>query len=229
LTNVGFAHNPIPKTVILANAGIQQCGDVTVHTYWIPPFGPVDLVAGPYLSEGKAGSVILANAGIQKRGVVNLGSALDSRDRGNDIVGYPYRMVGLDRPLHTKSTGPFAGMTTRYLVFLWALLMAKALNRPHTRPERMNHVMISTKQSRSGTSLVPLCLMAALVMAYGWGYRGIVGHEGGAMVPGALLGMAICLASGRGDWYRRTAVAGLFGAVGWAWGGSMSYMEPPSA
>lgn len=70
-----------------------------------------------------------------------------------------------------------------------------------------------------------LCLLAGLVMAYGWGYRGIVGHEGGAMVPGALLGLAVCLGSGRADWYRRAAVAGLFGAAGWAWGGSMSYME----
>ena len=80
-------------------------------------------------------------------------------------------------------------------------------------------------QSGPRPRTVYLCLFSALVMAYGWGYRGIVGHEGGAMVPGALLGMAICLASGRGDWYRRCAVAGLFGAAGWAWGGSMSYME----
>lgn len=79
----------------------------------------------------------------------------------------------------------------------------------------------------SVTNLKPMALvmLAGLVMAYGWGYRGIVGHEGGAMVPGALLGMALCLASGRRDWYQRSAVAGLFGAAGWAWGGSMSYME----
>jgi hypothetical protein len=70
-----------------------------------------------------------------------------------------------------------------------------------------------------------LCTLAAAVMAYGWGYRGIVGHEGGAMVPGALLGLAVCLGSNRLDWHRRAAVAGLFGAVGWAWGGSFSYME----
>lgn len=70
-----------------------------------------------------------------------------------------------------------------------------------------------------------LCGLAAAVMAYGWGYRGIVGHEGGAMVPGALLGLAVCLGSNRLDWHRRAAVAGLFGAVGWAWGGSFSYME----
>ena len=82
-------------------------------------------------------------------------------------------------------------------------------------------------QARSGAPFRPLKLLAlaALVMAYGWGYRGIVGHEGGAMVPGALLGMALCLGSGRADWYRRTAVSGLFGAAGFAWGGSLSYME----
>jgi len=62
-------------------------------------------------------------------------------------------------------------------------------------------------------------------MAYGWGYRGTVGHEAGAMMPGALLGLVVCLGSGRMDWHRRAAVAGLAGAIGWAWGGSLSYME----
>jgi len=74
-------------------------------------------------------------------------------------------------------------------------------------------------------SPVLYCALAAVMMAYGWGYRGTVGHEAGAMVPGALLGLAVCLGSGRLDWHRRAAVAGLFGAVGWAWGGSLSYME----
>ena len=81
---------------------------------------------------------------------------------------------------------------------------------------------MKTKQS---ANTLLLCGLAAAVMAYGWGYRGIVGHEGGAMVPGALLGMAVCLGSNRFDWHRRAAVGGLFGAVGWAWGGSFSYME----
>jgi len=74
-------------------------------------------------------------------------------------------------------------------------------------------------------SAVALCLLCAVAMAYGWGWRGSYGHERGAMLPGALLGMALCLGSGRADLYRRTAVAGLFGAVGWAFGGAMSYME----
>ena len=69
------------------------------------------------------------------------------------------------------------------------------------------------------------CALAAVIMAYGWAYRGTVGHEAGAMVPAALLGLVLCLASGRFDWHRRAAVVGLFAAVGWAWGGSISYME----
>jgi hypothetical protein len=75
------------------------------------------------------------------------------------------------------------------------------------------------------TPVLRFCALAAVIMAYGWGYRGTVGHEAGAMVPGALLGLVLCLASGRLDWHRRTAVAGLFAAAGWAWGGSLSYME----
>lgn len=84
---------------------------------------------------------------------------------------------------------------------------------------------MATTKHEASTSAWGLCALAAVIMAYGWGYRGTVGHEAGAMVPGALLGLALCLASGRPDWYRRAAVAGLCGAVGWAWGGQISYME----
>ncbi|MFH1738047.1 MAG: hypothetical protein ABIH23_03495, partial [bacterium] len=69
------------------------------------------------------------------------------------------------------------------------------------------------------------CLLCAIAMAYGWGWRGSYGHEAGAMLPGALLAMGACLCSGRQDWYRRTAVAGMFGAMGWYVGGSLSNME----
>jgi hypothetical protein len=75
------------------------------------------------------------------------------------------------------------------------------------------------------TNATVLCLLAAFAMAYGWAYRGTVGSEPGATVPGALLGLTLCLGSGRPDWHHRAAVAGLFGAIGWAWGGSLSYME----
>lgn len=82
-----------------------------------------------------------------------------------------------------------------------------------------------TSPNPSPPSTLPYCALAGLIMAYGWGYRGTVGHEAGAMVPGAMLGLALALGSGRTDWHRRSAVVGLFAAAGFAWGGSLSYME----
>jgi hypothetical protein len=66
-------------------------------------------------------------------------------------------------------------------------------------------------------------LLSGLAMSVGWGFRGDYGHEAGAMVPGALLGLAICLASGRRDWWRRASLMALCGGIGWAFGGQMSY------
>lgn len=66
-------------------------------------------------------------------------------------------------------------------------------------------------------------LLSALAMSVGWGIRGDYGHEAGAMIPGALLGMAICLASGRADWWQRCTIMAMCGAIGWAFGGQMSY------
>jgi hypothetical protein len=68
-----------------------------------------------------------------------------------------------------------------------------------------------------------LSLLAALAMSVGWGWRGDYGHEAGAMVPGALLGLAICLAAEREDWWKRASVFAFLGALGWAFGGQMSY------
>jgi len=66
-------------------------------------------------------------------------------------------------------------------------------------------------------------VLSGLAMSAGWGFRGDYGHEAGAMVPGALLGLSICLASGRPDWWRRSTIMAFCGAVGWAFGGQMSY------
>ena len=66
-------------------------------------------------------------------------------------------------------------------------------------------------------------LFVALAMSFGWGFRGNYGHEYGAMVPGALAAIAACLVSGRKDWYDKILYFGLFGAIGWAFGGQMSY------
>lgn len=66
-------------------------------------------------------------------------------------------------------------------------------------------------------------ILTAISLSIGWGIRGNFGHEIGAMVPGALAGMAIALLAGREDWRRKIAWFGMFGALGWAFGGSMSY------
>ncbi len=68
-------------------------------------------------------------------------------------------------------------------------------------------------------------LLAGLSLSIGWGIRGNFGHEYGAMIPGALTAIAVCLLSGRDDWRDRVAYFGMFGALGWAFGGSMSYMQ----
>src|SRR5436190_20366656 len=65
----------------------------------------------------------------------------------------------------------------------------------------------------------------ALALSLGWGVRGNFGHEYGALIPGALAAMAAVLLSGRADWWRRVAYFGFFGALGWSFGGSISYMQ----
>lgn len=69
----------------------------------------------------------------------------------------------------------------------------------------------------------PTVLFIALSLSIGWGIRGNFGHEWGAMIAGCLAAMAACIASGREDWWRRVAFFGTFGAIGWSFGGSMSY------
>jgi hypothetical protein len=74
--------------------------------------------------------------------------------------------------------------------------------------------------------LSPLAILfVALALSIGWGVRGNWGHEYGAMIPGALAAMAAVLASGRDDWWRRIPFFAFFGALGWSFGGSISYMQ----
>ncbi|MBP9903858.1 MAG: hypothetical protein KBH45_20590 [Verrucomicrobia bacterium] len=71
-------------------------------------------------------------------------------------------------------------------------------------------------------------LLVLLSLSIGWGIRGNYGHEAGAMIPGALTAIAAALMSGREDWRRRVPYFAFFGALGWAFGGSIAYMHPPT-
>jgi hypothetical protein len=67
--------------------------------------------------------------------------------------------------------------------------------------------------------------VTALALSIGWGIRGNFGHEYGAMIPGALAAMAAVLLSGRSDWLGAIPFFAMFGALGWSFGGSISYMQ----
>src|SRR5262249_5195841 len=74
-------------------------------------------------------------------------------------------------------------------------------------------------------TLSRMLFACALSLGLGWGIRGNFGHEYGALLPGALAALAAALVSGRRDWWNRAAYFGLFGALGWSFGGSISYMQ----
>ncbi len=66
-------------------------------------------------------------------------------------------------------------------------------------------------------------LFCGIAVALGWGIRGEIGGSDGAAVPGAMLGLAIAITSGRPGWVRAAPIFGMAGALGFALGGSMSY------
>ena len=86
--------------------------------------------------------------------------------------------------------------------------------------------MTTSAESQNCSNPGLLCfLWVGLSLSIGWGIRGNFGHEYGAMIPGMLASLAVALLAGRGDWHRRAVFFAFFGAFGWSFGGSMSYMQ----
>ena len=79
--------------------------------------------------------------------------------------------------------------------------------------------------ARPKTHLWMFILLTGLSFSIGWGIRGQFGHEYGAALAGAIGGIVIALLSGRSDWLRRVPFFAVLGAIGIAFGGSMSYMK----
>ncbi len=71
-------------------------------------------------------------------------------------------------------------------------------------------------------------LATALAFSVAWGIRGQFGHEYGAAMAGALGGIAVAVLAGRQDWASRVLFFAFYGAIGWSFGGSMSYMKAVS-
>ena len=76
--------------------------------------------------------------------------------------------------------------------------------------------------SQISENLLLFLLFPGLAMSLGWGLRGYIGGGFfGAMIPGALVVMAVCLLlRSRPGW---AAVATVFGTIGVAFGGQMTY------
>ena len=57
----------------------------------------------------------------------------------------------------------------------------------------------------------------------GWGIRGQIGHERGAMIPGSLVGLSLALTSSDPEIHRRAGLLGAAGAMGMSFGGTETY------
>jgi hypothetical protein len=66
-------------------------------------------------------------------------------------------------------------------------------------------------------------LITGLTLGLGWAIRGHFGHWWGASWAGGMGVIALLLAIGRDDWIKRMPVLALLGAIGWGFGGVMSY------
>ena len=71
--------------------------------------------------------------------------------------------------------------------------------------------------------MVQLLVAVPLIMPAGWGIRGSFGHSRGAAMPGAMLGLCHAVLSMRADWWKRGAILGFLGAIGWGFAGTASY------
>ena len=68
-------------------------------------------------------------------------------------------------------------------------------------------------------------ILTGISLSIGWGIRGNFGHEYGAEFAGCLAAITAALLSGREDWRNRIPYIALFGALGWGFGASQSYMQ----
>ena len=66
-------------------------------------------------------------------------------------------------------------------------------------------------------------LIVGMTLATAWGVRGQFGHEQGAAWAGAIGALALVLASGRKDWYRKMLPVAFVSAIGWGVTGMISY------
>jgi hypothetical protein len=67
-------------------------------------------------------------------------------------------------------------------------------------------------------------ILIGIALSIGWGIRGNFGHEYGAAFAGCLAAIAAAVISGREDWRNKVGYIAFFGAIGWGFGATQSYM-----
>lgn len=72
-------------------------------------------------------------------------------------------------------------------------------------------------------NLIKSILISSLALSFGWGHRGQFGGQRGAMVPGALIGLALARISRFPEIQSIHLLIGAVGAFSFAFGGSMTY------
>ena len=87
----------------------------------------------------------------------------------------------------------------------------------------MSITQVKTVTTLRSIEMIRLIVAVTLIMAAGWGIRGAFGHSRGAAMPGAMLGLSLAVVSMRADWWKRGAILGFLGAIGWAFAGTASY------
>lgn len=110
-------------------------------------------------------------------------------------------------------------------VLIWGSAPDEGQVRRLDRTRRALQREVRTAMSKNPAIRLSSILVVGLCLSLGWGIRGNFGHEYGAAFAGCLGAIAACLVSGREDWRKRVMYFALFGALGWGFGGSISYMK----
>lgn len=72
-------------------------------------------------------------------------------------------------------------------------------------------------------NFIKAVIISSLALSFGWGHRGQFGGQRGAMLPGALIGLALARISDFQEVQSIHMLMGAVGAIGFAFGGSMTY------
>ena len=142
----------------------------------------------------------------------------DETPAETDSSGEPLTLKRTPAAIHRLHFCEYPG---RIVIELARSRSANGFLPPDTRFDRSPMPLLSRSPILSPLGI----LLVALSLSIGWGIRGNYGHETGAMFPGAIAAIAVCLLSGRADWRERVVYFAFFGAFGWAFGGSISYMQ----